>query len=143
MRKHTINILSKLAAIFEFCIAIMLAIGIALLCLKLAGSLFHLPGSEAFPDYEDLLTTCFNLIIGVELIRMMYYHTSDTVFEVLVFAIARQIIIDHSSAIANLIGVCAIAVLFATKKFLFPSDHKLTKSDEEQDELSSVPEDTV
>ena len=50
---------------------------------------------------------------------MMYYHTPDTVFEVLLFAIARQIIIDHSSAFSSLIGVCAIAVLFATRKYLF------------------------
>ena len=50
---------------------------------------------------------------------MMYCHTPDTVFEVLLFAIARQIIIDHSSALSSLIGVCAIAVLFATRKFLF------------------------
>ena len=31
----------------------------------------------------------------------------------------RQIIIDHSSIWGSLIGVCAIAVLFATRKFLF------------------------
>ena len=50
---------------------------------------------------------------------MVYHHTPNTVFEVLLFAIARQIIIDHSSAWGSLIGVCAIAVLFATRKFLF------------------------
>ncbi|MDO4312425.1 MAG: phosphate-starvation-inducible PsiE family protein [Eubacteriales bacterium] len=126
MRKHVINILSKVANVLEFCITIMLIIGIALLCLRLAGSLIHVPGAEAFPEYDELLETCFNLIIGVELIRMMYYHSADTVFELLIFAIARQVIIDHSSAIANLIGACAIAVLFATRKFLFLS-HKPTE----------------
>ena len=35
---------------------------------------------------------------------MMYYHTPNTVFEVLLFAIARQIIVDHSSAWSSLIG---------------------------------------
>ena len=50
---------------------------------------------------------------------MVYYHTPATVFEVLIFAIARQIIIDHSSSYSSLIGVCAIAVLFATRKYLF------------------------
>ena len=139
MKKNIINILSKVAAILEFVIAIMLAIGVALLCLRLAGSLIGVPGAEPFPDYEALLATCFNLIIGVELIRMMYYHTSDTVFEVLVFAIAREVIISHSSAIASLIGVCAIAVLFATRKFLFSSDQKLTKPEEQQEDLSAKP----
>lgn len=126
MRKHIINILSKVANVLEFCITVLLIVGIALLCLQLAGSLIHLPGSEAFPEYDELLEICFNLIIGVELIRMMYYHSPDTVFELLVFAVARQVIIDHSSAIANLIGALAIAVLFATKKYLFSSHEHQT-----------------
>lgn len=81
--------------------------------------LASIPNLDVWPNYNDLLDTCFNLIIGVELIRMMYQHTPDTVFEVLLFAIARHIIIDHSSIWSSLGGVCAIAVLFATRKYLF------------------------
>jgi len=50
---------------------------------------------------------------------MMYSHSPSTVFEVLLFAIARHIIMDHTSIYSSLIGVCSIAVLFATRKFLF------------------------
>lgn len=46
-------------------------------------------------------------------------HRPSTVFEVLLFAIARQIIIDHANPLNSLIGVIAIAILFATRKFLF------------------------
>ena len=53
------------------------------------------------------------------MIRMLYLHTPSTVFEVLIFAVARQIIIDHSSPFNSLIGIIAIAILFATRKFLF------------------------
>lgn len=119
MKKYVTIFLSHLAMILEFFISMMLAVGIILLCIRLAGSLVHIPNLDVYPNYEDLLESCFNLIIGVELIRMMYYHTPDTVFEVLIFAIARQIINDHSSAYSSLIGVCAIAVLFATRKYLF------------------------
>ena len=56
-------------------------------------------------------------LLSLSLIHI--YHTPNTVFEVLLFAIARQIIVEHSSAWSSLIGVCAIAVLFATRKFLF------------------------
>ena len=77
--------LSYLAMFLEFFISMMLAVGIILLCIRLAGSLVHIPDLDVYPNYEDLLESCFELIIGVELIRMMYYHTPDTVFEVLVF----------------------------------------------------------
>ncbi len=119
MRQYVSIFLKRLATILEFFIALMLAVGIILLCFRMAASLANIPDLNVWPNYDDLLETCFNLIIGVELIRMMYYHTPNTVFEVLLFAIARQIIIDHSSVWGNLVGVCAIAVLFATRKYLF------------------------
>ena len=118
--RHYVSIwIKRLASTLEFFIALMLSVGIILLTLRMASSLINIPNLDVWPNYNDLLETCFNLIIGVELIRMMYYHTPNTVFEVLLFAIARQIIIDHSSIWGSLIGVCAIAVLFATRKFLF------------------------
>jgi len=119
MKEYISYLLKKLATILEFFIALMLSVGIILLCIRMVTSLENIPNLNVWPNYDDLLDTCFNLIIGVELIRMMYYHTPNTVFEVLLFAIARQIIIDHSSIIGSFVGVCAIAALFATRKFLF------------------------
>ena len=119
MKEFIAQILKQIAAILEYVIAFMLAIGIILLCLRMAGSLQNIPNLGTYPNYDDLLEVCFNLIIGVELIRMMYSHSPSTVFEVLLFAIARQIIVDHSSIYSSLIGVTSIAVLFATRKFLF------------------------
>lgn len=119
MKQLISYILKQVAAILEYVIAFMLAIGIILLCLRMACSLQYIPNLNTYPNYDDLLEVCFNLIIGVELIRMMYSHSPNTVFEVLLFAIARHIIMDHSSIYSSLIGVCSIAVLFATRKFLF------------------------
>lgn len=119
MRKYTNYILKKLSTTLEYIISFMLAIGVILLTIKLAGSLMNIPNTSVYPNYDDLLEVCFSLIIGVELIRMIYEHSPATVFEVLLFAIARQIIVDHSSAVHSLIGVITIAILFATRKFLF------------------------
>ena len=46
-------------------------------------------------------------------------HTPDTLVEVMMFAIARQMIVEHTSPQQNLIVVLAIAILFAIKKFFF------------------------
>ena len=119
MEKYARIFLKKLTKIMEFIIAIVLACGIIIMIGQLVLSIRELPDLNTYPNYDDLLTACFNLIIGVELIRMLYLHTPVTVFEVLLFAIARQVIIDHSSPLNSLIGVVAIAILFATRKFLF------------------------
>lgn len=119
MKQYFSKFLKHLSVALEFFIATMLSIGIILLCYRMVLSLGNIPNFELWPNYDDLLETCFNLVIGVELIRMMYSHSPITVFEVLLFAIARQVIIDHSTPWSSLIGVTAIAVLFATRKFLF------------------------
>lgn len=119
MEKYARIFLKKLTKIMEFVIAIVLACGIIIMIGQLILSIGELPDLSTYPNYDDLLTACFNLIIGVELIRMLYLHTPVTVFEVLLFAIARQVIIDHTSPFNSLIGVVAIAILFCTRKFLF------------------------
>lgn len=128
MEKYARIFLKKLTKIMEFVIAIVLACGIIIMIGQLILSIGELPNLSTYPNYDDLLTACFNLIIGVELIRMLYLHTPVTVFEVLLFAIARQVIIDHSSPVNSLIGVIAIAILFATRKFLFASFDETDKT---------------
>lgn len=119
MKERINTFLKKLTSILEIVIAFILAAGIIIMLIQLVMSFANLPDLNKYPNYDDLLTTCFNLIIGVEMIRMLYLHTPETVFEVLLFAIARYIIIDHASPLNTLLGVIAITVLFATRKFLF------------------------
>ena len=153
MKEKCTLIISSLAYALEMIITIAMLIGTGLLCFRLIcsifhlmdgnpyasnglPSIFHLMDGNPFEAYEHLLSYSMNLIICVELIRMMYYHTSDMVFELLVFALARQVIIDHTSAITSLIGVCAIAVLFATRKFLFTTHVLSADTDDEGDKKS-------
>lgn len=119
MKERINTFLKKLTSALEIVIAFILAAAIIIMIIQLILSFGHLPNLNKYPNYDDLLTTSFNLIIGVEMIRMLYLHTSKTVFEVLLFAIARYIIIDHASPLNTLLGVIAITILFATRKFLF------------------------
>ncbi|HIZ81693.1 MAG TPA: transporter [Candidatus Mediterraneibacter pullistercoris] len=128
MEKYARFILKHLTKIMEFVIAALLACGIVIMIVQLIFSIGELPDLNTYPNYDDLLTSCFNLIIGVELIRMLYLHTPITVFEILLFAIARQVIIGHSSPLNSLIGVVAIAILFATRKFLFTTFDEIEKT---------------
>ena len=50
---------------------------------------------------------------------MLCKHTPATVIEVLLFAIARQLIVEHTSTLENLVGIISIAILFAVRKYLF------------------------
>jgi hypothetical protein len=65
-----------------------------------------------------VLDKAIALAIGAELIKMLCKHTPETIIEVLAFALARQLIVGHASALENLITVAAIAILFAIRRFL-------------------------
>lgn len=67
------------------------------------------------------LGEAMTIAVGAEFMKMLCKHTPTTVIEVLLFAIARQMVITHISAFETLMGVVAIAGLFAIKKFLFCS----------------------
>ena len=119
MKKYATAILGKVSSFLDIFISVVLTVSIILVAVKLAMSLKNIPNFDMYPNYSDLLENCLSLIIGVEMIRMLYQQTPSTVFEVLLFAIARQIIVEHSNPVATLIGVISIAILFATRKFLF------------------------
>ena len=85
--------LKKLSSLLEIFIALMLTTGIILLCAKMVTTLGNIPNLDVYPNYEDLLEKCFNLIIGVELIRMVYHHTPNTVFEVLLLPLPVRLLL--------------------------------------------------
>lgn len=71
MEKYARLFLKYLTKIMEYVIAVLLACGIIIMIVQLIFSIGALPDLGTYPNYDDLLTTCFNLIIGVELIRML------------------------------------------------------------------------
>ena len=119
MKEYMTLFLKRLTNLLEYVIALLLAAGIFIMTVRLVLTFGNLSDFNKYPNYDDLLTTCFNLAIGIEMVRMLYFHSPQTMYEVLLFAIARQIIIDHSSPVNSLVGVVSIAILFATRKFLF------------------------
>ncbi|MGC4441438.1 hypothetical protein ABXW85_21510, partial [Streptococcus suis] len=68
--------------------------------------------SASIEDYlQSFINQAMSIAIGVELIKMLSKHTSGTIIEVLLFAVARQIVVSHSSTLDMLLGVIAIAAL--------------------------------
>ena len=71
---------------------------------------------------EYFLEKVMTFAIGVEFVKMLCRHSAQTVVEVLMFATARQMVVEHMKPSQTLIGVIAIAILFAIRKFLMTED---------------------
>ncbi len=77
-------------------------------------------GAPLRPEaFDGFLAHALGLVIGIEFIKMLVKHTPGAAIEVLLYAIARQLIVEHTSTYETLAGILAIAGVFAIRKFLF------------------------
>lgn len=60
----------------------------------------------------------FNILIGIEFLKMLSRPSSDTVLEVLTFMVARHMVVEQTTVLENLLSIVSIAVLFSMKKYL-------------------------
>lgn len=60
-----------------------------------------------------------DIVIGIEFIKMLAKHSPGSSLEVLLYAIARHLVVGHDSALENLLSVGAIALIFIVRKFFF------------------------
>ncbi len=109
----------KCAAGLEYGIAVFIlavtAGAAALLLIRTAQALFLEPGAFSVSGF---LSDVLLIVMGVEFVRMLVLHTPGAVIDVLLFAIARQMTVSHAGSLETLLGVAAVAGIFAVKKFL-------------------------
>ena len=69
-------------------------------------------------DLDGFFVSAMTIVVGVEFVKMLLLHTPRAVTDVLLFAIARQLVVSHTSSVDTLLGVAAVALIFVIKKFL-------------------------
>ena len=70
-------------------------------------------------EVYNFLTRALDIVIGIEFIKMLAKHSPGSVLEVLLYAIARHMIVGHEDAVQNLVSVAAIALIFIIRRFFF------------------------
>ena len=119
MRKKLQDKMFEISYIIELFISLLVGLAVVVMTVRVVMDMANV---SFFKDGIDSLVVILDkaiaLAIGAELIKMLCKHTPETIIEVLAFALARQLIVGHASAIENLITVFAIAILFAVRRFL-------------------------
>ncbi|ACO86560.1 hypothetical protein [Clostridium botulinum] len=95
---------------------------------------------DAIPSYDmfqKFLSHLLLLVIALELALMLVKHTPNSVVEVMLYAIARKMLVYGSSALEIFLGVLSLAGIFFIKKYLFSErDKKLEEKESFVQELS-------
>lgn len=97
--------------------------------------------SKYFASIHTYLHNILTLVVGLEFVRMLLDMTPANTLEVLIVAIARQVIIAHDNPWSNVASVLCIAGLFAIRRFLIPKGEmtiELSEVEETQDESTPV-----
>lgn len=113
------NFILKMPSFLEKVVAAILLIGVVYSCVQLGAHVLAFSGLDFSVYVEDILITAFNAIIVIEFIRMLIKHSMNTIVEVLIFAIARSLVVGHEASLDVLIRIVCIAILLACRKYLF------------------------
>ena len=120
LRKRINELVFHASRYTELVISIIILAVIAALVIALIYDLTSMPLLHMTSEYfTQFLARALSLVVGVEFVKMLCKHTPETLIEVLMFATARQMVVEHLATWDTLIGILAIAILFAVRKYLF------------------------
>ncbi len=119
IRRRFNDVIYHIARYTEILLSVVILIVIAMAAVPLIYQLTQISLLETdMSFFSDFLSQALSLVVGVEFVKMLCRHSADTVVEVLMFATARQMVVEHLGTVETLVGVAAIAVLFAIRKYL-------------------------
>ncbi len=119
MRKKLQDKMFEMSYLIELFISLLVSLAVVILVAWIVIDMFNISFVQRGIDsLVVILDKAITLAIGAELIKMLCKHTPETIIEVLAFALARQLIVGHTTPWENLITVVAIAILFVVRRFL-------------------------
>ncbi len=128
MKSTIVKFLLKTAWILELVIALfILMVTVVQMVLTAKHSLNYLNLGQF--SLNDFFISTMNIVVGLEFVKMLILHTPRAVTDVLLFAIARQLVVSHSSSMDTLLGVAAVALIFLIKKFLLSREDSIPPAD--------------
>lgn len=119
MKRKLNEIIYAISRYTEIVLSAVMLLVIITLIIPMIYHFVSIPLLDITPEqFTQFLGNALTLLIGVEFVKMLAKHTAENLLEVLMFAIARQMVVEHLNMTETLIGVVAIAVIFTVRKYL-------------------------
>lgn len=132
--KRFMRFIAAFGRYVEAALAIIILIVIVLSMIQLMRDLTQMSiGDLQTGFFTGFLNKILTLAVGVEFVRMLCKHTADTIVDVLLFATARQMVVEHLDPLQTLLCVLAIGGLFAIRKYLLLSSRRQQRNEAQDD----------
>lgn len=130
MREKARNLIQKDCDILELLLAVAVGIGLIVsLVLYIPEGADLLTKSGDTGTFLLFLEDIFNIVVGIEFIKMLCKPSAENVIEVLVFLVARHMIIGSNSAFEILLSVVSVALLYGVRLVLRREKNRKEKND--------------
>lgn len=117
--------IQKIGEILELLVAVLVLIGIILSVCSLikdfAAFRILLDDTSAFKGYLDDI---FVIVIGIEFLQMFCRPNSDNIMEVLIFLVARHMIVSTTTPYEDFVSVISIILLCVLRRHLHNTREK-------------------
>lgn len=130
-----INYIKNKISKYTYCLEVLLAIFIMVAVLisiydlvKYLIIIFMTNPMDTYEIFQRFLGHVLLLVVGIELVIMLISHTTSSVLEVVLYAIARKMLIHSEQMLDVVIGVFAIGAVFAIRKYLFTKEIRIEGS---------------
>ncbi len=112
MWERTKRTMQKICDALEFCVAIVVGISLILTVISYIPQMGELikPSTDT-TEFLIFLDEMFNLVIGIEFMKILCKPSTENVIDVLIFLVARHMIIGNNSATDLFLSVISIAIL--------------------------------
>lgn len=119
--------LNQFAEVLELILAVIIGIAVVIGIGTAIKHIFSISNLEliTYDSFKELLSYILILVIGVEFILMLLTHSATKITQLVVFVIARKMLIYGHNMLDMLLGSLAVAVIFGTLKFFSVEDEQL------------------
>lgn len=145
MKRNTKQTFIKIAHLCEILLSIVILLVILLGIFDILREVYgayivDFANPVNYEQLNDFSAQILLLVIAVELVIMLCLHRPETLLEVLLYAIARKLLLIPKSSSAGelLLGVLAIAAIFFIKKYLMPYKDKDGAENQQRSTIKSI-----
>lgn len=125
MKNFIKNYPQKICNALEYVVALIVGLAIVAAILSLIP---ELAGFIAKPDVEgglmEFLGSVFNVVIGIEFLKVLCKPNSDNIMETLIFLVARHMILGDTSPFEDFVSVISVAILCVLRRYLHVTRNK-------------------
>ena len=112
MGRKLIKYLNLFARGLEIVISVIVLFAVIIQIFSLRNLLYvFVLNTDSMRSFHTFLDNVLILVIGLEFFRMLCFTNADTVLEVVLFVLARHMIVTEASAMENLLTVIGIAIV--------------------------------